>query len=96
MAKERTTGRKVLLGIVPVSTQTPPTQRRFLITVARLPTFAALTAARWPAGPLAMTIRSVYRSRICWSITDDDRTEELRLRALVSTTVGSFTASIAA
>jgi hypothetical protein len=35
-----------LLGIVPVSTQTPPTSRLFSMTATRLPSFAAWTAAR--------------------------------------------------
>ena len=41
-----TASRKVLLGIVPVSTQTPPTSRLFSMTATRLPSFAAWTAAR--------------------------------------------------
>ncbi len=53
-----TASRKVLLGIVPVSTQTPPTCRFFSMMATRLPSFAAWTAARWPAGPLPIAIRS--------------------------------------
>jgi hypothetical protein len=50
--------RRVLLGIVPVSTQTPPTSRRFSTTAARFPSLAAWIAARCPAGPLPMQMRS--------------------------------------
>jgi hypothetical protein len=53
-----TASRKVLLGIVPVSTQTPPTHAFFSITATRLPSFDAWTAARWPAGPLPIATRS--------------------------------------
>ncbi len=51
-------GRIVLLGMVPVSMHTPPTQRRFSITAARRPSLAAWTAARCPAGPLPIETRS--------------------------------------
>jgi hypothetical protein len=47
-----------LLGIVPVSMQTPPTSLRFSTTAARRPSFAAWIAARCPAGPLPMQMRS--------------------------------------
>ena len=36
----------------------PPTQRAFSTTAVRRPSLAACTAARWPAGPLPMQIRS--------------------------------------
>jgi hypothetical protein len=41
-----TASRSVLLGMVPVSTHTPPTQRAFSTTAARRPSLAACTAAR--------------------------------------------------
>ena len=53
-----TASRKVLLGIVPVSTHTPPTIRRRSTTATRFPNFAAWTAALCPAGPLPMHTRS--------------------------------------
>src|SRR5579863_3867367 len=48
----------VLLGIVPVLTQAPPTTSRTSITATRLPDFAPWMAARCPAGPEPMTRRS--------------------------------------
>jgi hypothetical protein len=53
-----TASRNVLLGMVPVSTQMPPTHRFFSTTATRLPSLAAWTAARWPAGPLPIATRS--------------------------------------
>jgi hypothetical protein len=54
----RTASRKVLDGIVPVSMQEPPTHRCRSTTATRFPSFAAWTAARCPAGPLPMQMRS--------------------------------------
>src|SRR5438034_7798747 len=48
----------VLLGIVPVLTHAPPTISRCSITATRRPLFAACMAARWPAGPEPITMRS--------------------------------------
>src|SRR5262245_25124772 len=60
-----TASRSVLLGIVPVSRHTPPTQRRFSTTAARWPSLAACTAARCPAGPLPIATRSKsYTARL--------------------------------
>ena len=50
--------RNVLEGMVPVSTQQPPNIGRFSTTATRFPSLALWTAARWPAGPLPMQIRS--------------------------------------
>jgi len=47
-----------LLGIVPVPRHTPPRQGCFPMMAARLPSLAAWTAARCPAGPLPMHTRS--------------------------------------
>ena len=55
---ESTASRKVLLGTVPVWRQTPPTMRDRSTRPTRLPSFAACTAARCPAGPLPRTRRS--------------------------------------
>jgi len=53
-----TASRKVLDGIVPVFTHTPPTARERSTTAARLPILAAWIAARWPEGPDPITIMS--------------------------------------
>src|SRR5207247_4323155 len=45
----------VLLGIVPVFTETPPSDRLFSTTATFLPSLAACMAAWWPAGPLPNT-----------------------------------------
>src|SRR5436309_2491924 len=45
----------VLLGMVPVFTETPPSDRRFSTTATFLPSLAACMAAWWPAGPLPST-----------------------------------------
>src|SRR6202522_2525009 len=44
--------------MVPVWTETPPTRRPFSTTITELPSLAACTAARRPAGPLPMTTKS--------------------------------------
>ena len=48
----------VFEGMVPVLMHTPPTTERASTTATRLPILAAATAARCPAGPEPMTIRS--------------------------------------
>src|SRR2546425_6974513 len=48
----------VLLGMVPVFAQTPPITSRFSTRATRLPHFAPWMAARCPAGPEPMTMRS--------------------------------------
>ena len=53
-----TASRKVLLGMVPVSTQTPPTYRFFLDHGDPLAQLRRLDGARWPAGPLLIATRS--------------------------------------
>ena len=45
-------------GIVPVCTHTPPTRLPFSTTSTDFFSFAACTAARRPAGPEPMTMRS--------------------------------------
>src|SRR6516225_3966050 len=50
--------RKVLLGMVPVCTQTPPMVRLRSMTATFLRSLAAQIAAFCPAGPLPTTIRS--------------------------------------
>src|SRR5580698_7071613 len=49
--------------MVPVLTQTPPTISRCSTRITRWPHFAPWIAARWPAGPEPMTIRSYVRIR---------------------------------
>src|SRR5687768_8154421 len=44
--------------MVPVFTHTPPSASRFSMTTTFLPSLAACTAARCPAGPDPMTARS--------------------------------------
>src|SRR6266404_2936190 len=56
--------RIVLLGIVPVWTDTPPIMTVRSIMATRLPTFAAAMAPFWPAGPLPITTRSYSDSLI--------------------------------
>ena len=53
-----TASRRVLLGMVPVFTMTPPISAWRSTMATRLPSFAACTAARWPAGPDPMTTKS--------------------------------------
>jgi len=53
-----TASRSALLGIVPVLIATPPTNCIRSITQTDLPSLAAWIAARRPAGPLPITIRS--------------------------------------
>jgi hypothetical protein len=48
-----TDSRSVLLGIVPVSMQTPPTHRRRSMTAARLPSFAGLHGGALTRRPAA-------------------------------------------
>src|SRR5215469_18218980 len=48
----------VLLGMVPVLMQTPPTTLCFSTTATRFPALAAWIAARCPPGPEPMTTRS--------------------------------------
>src|ERR1022692_1338506 len=48
----------VLLGIVPELMHVPPTTSRFSIRATRFPDLAPCMAARCPAGPEPMTIRS--------------------------------------
>src|SRR5271169_2920554 len=50
--------RNVLLGMVPVCTQTPPMVRLRSMTATFLRSLAAQIAAFWPAGPLPTTMRS--------------------------------------
>ena len=50
--------RTLLLGIVPVWTQTPPIMSVRSIIATRLRNFAAQIAPFCPAGPLPITIRS--------------------------------------
>src|SRR5579875_848743 len=50
----------VLLGMVPVLMQTPPTTLRISTSATRLPFFTAETAARCPEGPEPMTRRSYF------------------------------------
>src|SRR5215475_3581834 len=53
----------VLLGMVPVLIQTPPTTLRISTSATRFPLFTAETAARCPEGPEPMTIRSYVSMR---------------------------------
>src|SRR3990172_8567970 len=53
-----TASRNVLLGMVPVLIQTPPTTARRSTTATCFPNFAAWMAARCPAGPEPITTRS--------------------------------------
>ena len=53
-----TASRRVLLGMVPVFTMTPPISAWRSTIAVRLPSFAACTAARCPAGPDPMTTMS--------------------------------------
>src|SRR5271157_740714 len=55
-----TASRIVLLGIVPVLIHVPPTMARCSITATWRPNFAPWMAARWPAGPEPMTIKSYF------------------------------------
>src|SRR5437667_10705920 len=48
----------VLLGMVPVLMQQPPRDAIFSISATRFPSFAPWMAARCPAGPEPITIRS--------------------------------------
>ncbi len=50
--------RSVFEGTVPVFVEAPPSTFARSITAARLPSFEACTAARWPAGPDPIAIRS--------------------------------------
>ena len=50
--------RSVLLGIVPLYTQLPPTPGSRSITATCLPALAPWMAAFWPAGPLPITTMS--------------------------------------
>src|SRR5438477_3737509 len=50
----------VLLGIVPVLMATPPTTSSLSTKATCFPNFAAWMAARWPAGPEPMTMRSYF------------------------------------
>lgn len=50
--------RNVLEGMVPVCTETPPTRLPFSMTRTLFSSLAARMAARLPAGPLPITIRS--------------------------------------
>src|SRR6266849_8328288 len=50
--------RIVLLGIVPVWTDTPPIMTARSMMATRLRAFAAAMAPFWPAGPLPITTRS--------------------------------------
>src|ERR1051326_1149296 len=50
----------VLLGTVPVLTPAPPTISRCSTTATWRPHFAPWIAARWPAGPEPITIRSNF------------------------------------
>src|SRR5208283_4016525 len=50
--------RNVLLGMVPVCTQTPPMVRLRSMMATFLRSLAAQIAAFWPAGPLPITTRS--------------------------------------
>ena len=50
--------RSLTAGMVPVWTETPPTRRPFSTTRTERPSFAAWMAARRPAGPLPMTMKS--------------------------------------
>src|SRR6267143_1796842 len=59
--------RTLLLGIVPVWTQTPPIIMVRSITATRLRILAAQMAPFCPAGPLPITIRSN-----CWSAMGAD------------------------
>ena len=54
----------VLEGMVPVLMQTPPTTVRASTTTTRLFILDAATAARWPAGPEPMTMRSYLTALI--------------------------------
>src|SRR5271167_4587377 len=56
--------RTLLLGIVPVCTQTPPIISVRSMTATRLRSLAAQMAPFWPAGPLPITIRSKFCSLI--------------------------------
>jgi hypothetical protein len=53
----------VLLGMVPVLTQAPPTISRCSITATRRPHLDPWMAARWPAGPDPMTMMSNFRMK---------------------------------
>src|SRR6266850_638101 len=66
-----TASRSVLLGMVPVLMQTPPTSCCFSHIATRLRSLAAWVAARWPPGPLPMTIRSKLCMRDSCSRVDD-------------------------
>src|SRR6266496_1555542 len=62
----------VLLGMVPVLAQTPPITSRFSTRATRLPTLAPWMAARCPAGPEPMTMRSklcMEPVRVGWGLT---------------------------
>ena len=48
----------LLLGMVPVCTETPPTTSRRSIMATFLSSLAACIAAFWPAGPLPITMKS--------------------------------------
>src|SRR5215469_12508492 len=50
----------VLLGMVPVLMQTPPTLERCSTTTTLCPHLAPCTAARCPAGPDPITIKSYF------------------------------------
>ncbi len=50
--------RSVFDGTVPVLVETPPSTSARSTIAVRLPSFAAWTAARWPAGPDPMAMRS--------------------------------------
>src|ERR1700744_6132133 len=50
----------VLLGMVPVLMQTPPTTLRISTSATCLPLLTAETAARCPEGPEPMTSRSYF------------------------------------
>src|ERR1700682_4660005 len=56
--------RMVLLGIVPVWTDTPPIMTSRSMMATRLWTFAAAMAPFWPAGPLPITTMSYSNTLI--------------------------------
>src|ERR1700687_1432337 len=63
----------VLLGMVPVLIAVPPTTSSFSISATRLPNLAAWIAARCPAGPGPMTMRSYF------SMTKRSRRRRLKI-----------------
>src|SRR5579875_739129 len=73
----------VLLGMVPVLTQTPPISCCFSLKATRLPDLAAWIAALCPAGPEPITMTSYFCIPCSHAKTQGLITREKRLRNLL-------------